>query len=253
MSKNSHKTLRLRIIRHLREWHRRLGIIAAFFLIFLSLSGIALNHTETLSLGHKPIKSSLLLDFYGIQKPSDVRFYLNDKLAVTNNIVWLNHHKILETQMPVVSAGLFSSMILIVTENQLYLFDQHGQMLDALDSASGLPENIKALHIGVQNIILLSGNGYYQTDQDLFDWQEIQPLTEPVWQRKTVPENEDYQQLILNYRAQFLTLERIIVDAHSGRIFGLFGVIMMDIMAILLILLSCSGVYIWLRYAKSKR
>ena len=54
------------------------------------------------------------------------------------------------------------------------------------------------------------------------------------------------------FRSQFLTLERIIVDGHSGRLFGLFGVLLMDLVAVLLILLSVSGVYIWLRKGKKK-
>ena len=57
----------------------------------------------------------------------------------------------------------------------------------------------------------------------------------------------------LAYRAQFLTFERIILDAHSGRLFGTFGVIFMDLVAVLLILLSISGVYMWVRHSRSKR
>jgi uncharacterized iron-regulated membrane protein len=45
----------------------------------------------------------------------------------------------------------------------------------------------------------------------------------------------------------------VMLDAHSGRIFGDLGVLFMDIVAIMLILLSVSGIYIWLRYARSKR
>ena len=73
-------SLHTRLIRHLREWHRKLGIIAAFFIIFLSLSGVALNHTTALSLDHQPITDKWLLDHYGIAPPSDVRFYQNNTL-----------------------------------------------------------------------------------------------------------------------------------------------------------------------------
>ena len=52
------KSLHSRLIRHLREWHRKLGIIAAFFIIFLSISGVALNHTTALSLSHQPITNT---------------------------------------------------------------------------------------------------------------------------------------------------------------------------------------------------
>ena len=96
-SPSSSKALHNRIIRHLREWHRKLGIVAAFFLIFLSLSGIALNHTDTLSLAHSPIKNSWLLDHYGIASPRDVRFYANNNLLVTDNLVWLDDKLLFES------------------------------------------------------------------------------------------------------------------------------------------------------------
>ena len=86
----SSTSLHNRLIRHLREWHRKLGIIAAFFIIFLSITGVALNHTTTLSLAHEPISNTWLLDHYGIAPPHDIRFYQHSSLQVTNNLVWLD-------------------------------------------------------------------------------------------------------------------------------------------------------------------
>ena len=54
------------------------------------------------------------------------------------------------------------------------------------------------------------------------------------------------------YQSQYLTVERIVLDAHSGRLFGDIGVFFMDIVAVLLILLSLSGLYIWLRHKQNK-
>mgnify|MGYP006981145103 CR=1 FL=1 len=79
------------------------------------------------------------------------------------------------------------------------------------------------------------------------------PPIEPNWITPIKASEKTTENVELVYRSQFLTLERIILDAHSGRIFGLFGVLFMDAVAILLILLSLSGVYIWIRYARAKR
>ena len=123
------KSLHSRLIRHLREWHRKLGIIAAFFIIFLSVSGVALNHTTTLSLAHQPISNTWLLDHYGIAPPSDVRFYQKNSLQVTNNLLWLNNSLLLESASDIVAATFISSAqdsnsqnILVVSGNQIYLF-----------------------------------------------------------------------------------------------------------------------------------
>jgi len=258
----SSKSLHNRLIRHLREWHRKLGIIAAFFIIFLSITGVALNHTSTLSLAHKPISNSWLLDHYGIAPPNDIRFYQNNSLQITNNLVWLNGKVLFESSADIISGGVMSANVssdtlvnvfVIASQDHLYIYNSEGEMLDQLGEESGTPEGIEALSIENNRVIVKTPSGYYQSNSDFFDWQAIYPLTEPLWITPQPVSFEKEQQATLAYRSQFLTLERIILDAHSGRLLGLAGVLFMDAVAILLILLSLSGVYIWMRYARSKR
>lgn len=254
------KSLHARLIRHLREWHRKLGIIAAFFIIFLSLSGVALNHTTTLSLAQQHITSIWLLDHYGISAPDDVRFYQQNSLQVTNNLLWFNNKLILDSDTYIVAATLISptqnstdQIILAVGSDQITLFNQQGDIIDQLGGELGVPKNISAVKVDKNITLVKTDSGYFQTTSDFLTWHEVNFVTEPQW----IIDNEVPVKLInqaeLNYRSQFLTLERIILDAHSGRILGLFGVLIMDVVAILLILLSLSGIYIWLRYARAKR
>jgi len=253
-------SLHNRLIRHLREWHRKLGIIAAFFIIFLSISGVALNHTTLLSLAHQPISNLWLLDHYGISPPSDVRFYQQNSLQVTNNFIWLNSKLLQESTSNIVAATLISPVqnskdhiILVVSRDQISLFNQQGDLIDQLGKELGIPQNINALSVNKNNIIVKTPAGYFQTKTDFFEWHNVTFVDEPNWIKPIEVSKKAMRQAALIYRSQFLTLERIILDAHSGRIFGLFGVIFMDAVAVLLILLSLSGIYIWLRYARSKR
>lgn len=252
------KSLHARLIRHLREWHRKLGIIAAFFIIFLSISGVALNHTDTLSLAHQPITNSWLLDHYGIAPPSDVRFYQQNSLQVTNNLLWFNDQLLLDSTSEIIAATLIpwaqnSNAILAVSSDQIYLYSQQGELIDQLGEALGVPNNILALSVERNSIIVSTESGYYQTNSDFFEWQAVNFVIEPNWIKPIQASEQAMTKAELAYRSQFLTLERIILDAHSGRILGLFGVLLMDAVAVLLILLSLSGVYIWIRYARAKR
>jgi len=247
------RTLKARLIRHLREWHRRLGILAAFFLIFLSLSGIALNHTNWLTLAHQPIKTAWLLDYYGINPPKDIRFYHKGELRLTDNLIWLEEKLLLESETPVVSLAKFQQYWIVLTSSQLSMYNLEGEMLDQLDSNSGLPSDINGLSISKNSILLKSSTGYYQSDENLIAWRQVQMIKEPQW---LLPEHGSQQQVnnaIIQFKSQFLNWERIILDAHSGRILGDFGVLLMDLVALILILLSVSGLYIWVRYARSKR
>lgn len=52
------------------------------------------------------------------------------------------------------------------------------------------------------------------------------------------------------YPTQNVTMDRVLLDIHTGRIAGTMGIIMMDIAAIMLVLLSLSGAYMWYRRLK---
>jgi uncharacterized iron-regulated membrane protein len=47
-----------------------------------------------------------------------------------------------------------------------------------------------------------------------------------------------------------ITYERIAVDLHTGRIIGIVGVTLVDLVTIGLIILSFTGTYSWLRHRK---
>jgi len=55
------------IWRFLYKLHRYLGLSSAIVLLMLSLTGIALNHTEDLNLDSLMIDSKVILDWYGIK------------------------------------------------------------------------------------------------------------------------------------------------------------------------------------------
>ncbi len=251
--KKTKNSIRKRLMRYLREWHRRLGIFAAFFLIFLSITGIALNHTRLFSLSHQQISSPLLLSHYGIKPAGDVRFYQQKKWLVTDQLVWLEDKLVFESDETVVSLARFQSYILLATRSQLIIFTETGEIVEKLDSSSDLPVPISALSITDDNIVLNTADGYYQSDSDLMDWQTVQTLIKPSWIANEPVTQAELAVAQRKFQSQFLNWERVILDAHSGRLFGDVGVWFMDMVAIFLILLSISGIYIWLRYSKNKR
>jgi len=259
--KSSSKSLHNRIIRHLREWHRKLGIIAALFLIFLSISGIALNHTDTLALAHSPIKSEFLLDHYGISSPTDVRFYGDNHLIITDHLVWLGDKLLLESTSNIIGITPMTinkqQTFAVVSSDQLYFYTKSGELIDQLGDESGFPVGANAIALSYNMLVIKSAGRtlFYNNDTLMFQAMfQSDFLTKKVdWIIANKVNEETINTAKLNYRAQHLTLERIILDAHSGRILGVFGVLFMDMAAVLLILLSVSGIYIWLRYAKTKR
>ncbi|HSH28473.1 MAG TPA: PepSY domain-containing protein, partial [Thiohalobacter sp.] len=71
-----------------------------------------------------------------------------------------------------------------------------------------------------------------------------------TWAQTDTLPAELYEELVEHYRGEVLPLERVLLDLHSGRIFGRHGYLVMDVAAVLLIALALSGSLIWLRRRK---
>jgi len=236
-----------------RLWHRRIGVLSALFVLLLSITGIALNHTDLLRLSQQSIKSQWLLDHYGIKPPTDLRFYQIPNVTVMDNLVWFDKNMLVEVSGRIIAVVKLNSHIAIVMEDQLYLYNEQGLLVDHIDTNLGLPRDIQQVNIKNNILTLKTKHGYWASDEQLLSWHEILLNNEPKWvlsSGMSIQQKEVYK---LYFRAQFLTLERIILDAHSGRIFGTIGVLFMDAVAVLLIFLSLSGIYMWLRHVKNKR
>ncbi|MEW6989883.1 PepSY-associated TM helix domain-containing protein [Colwelliaceae bacterium 6441] len=246
------QSLHTKIIRHLRKWHRQLGIFTAIFLIFISISGIALNHTNALSLAHTSISQPWLLAHYGIKPPEVTRFYQHD-FYHTDHYVWFNNELLVETDYPVIALTTYQKYLVVVTQRALFIFTEQGEMVDKLTASLGLPNNIRHIAKQGSHLVLQANDGYFQSSGELFDWQSVQFIISPEFVTPIDVENDVIKEAQTRYQAQFLSWERVILDAHSGRIFGDWGVLFMDLIAIMLILLSISGLYIWLRYQRKKR
>ena len=78
-----------------------------------------------------------------------------------------------------------------------------------------------------------------QEDRLEADWSEQVPLP-----------GELRDILLKKYRGQGLTLERVLLDLHSGRLFGTFGVYIVDAAALLFLILAFTGVWMWMSRLK---
>ena len=55
------------------------------------------------------------------------------------------------------------------------------------------------------------------------------------------------------YRGTGLTLERVLLDIHAGRIPGATGVFLVDAAALLFLVLAISGLWLWARHLVNAR
>ena len=237
--------------RVIRKWHGHVGIAATLFLIFLVITGIILNHEETLKLDKREISTAWLMRWYGIPAASPESGYrMGDRYFSWEGEKWALGDKTLEgnAEHPV-GAVAVNGIHYVATSSALFLYQADGQLVDKLEKQALPAYPILALGLANGSVVLQSPSGMLASTDGL-SWKKTNTATTWVVSQP-LPEEVKRQMTVL--LASGLSLERILLDVHSGRIFGRYGPWVVDAAAIALLILGLSGGWIYVRSIKQGR
>lgn len=254
MTRRHPKPLRERL-RSLYSWHRWLGVVSALFVIWLAVTGIALEHGSLLELDRRQATSGWLHRHYGIQinVPAQALELDENWLSHVDGRLYLNEHMIDHAPPPVGLARL-GMLWAVATRESLWLLNDDAEVLEELHGLD-LPGRITALANSSNGLLLVTERGSYiadPLDPSWPDWVASERALNPPYTLKPLP-HALRSQLHANALGRALNWERVLLDAHSGRLFGQSGVWLMDAMAVAFIVLSVSGLWLWLRYRNARR
>jgi len=233
-----------------RRLHRSLGAVAAIFVFFMVLSGLAINHSNDLGLGQQPVSQTFLLDWYGLGKPEDIQSFAfgEDWLSFAGSQLYLND-KPVATISSGVGAVSNGDLLIAAGSDELLLLDPDGNLIERLPW--GLTSTAPIESIGLYKnamVILKSGGQLWLADADLLNWRQFDDIKViPHWSISESAPEALQQAITRNYRGEGLSLERLLLDLHSGRIFGSIGILVYDLLALTLGFLSISGLILWFR------
>lgn len=237
-------------LQSLLSGHKVVGMVATFFIIILSLTGILLLHTQDLELGDTYIENRSLLAMYDIEPENDpVTYFANG-----NYFTQIDHHLYMNgVELDLISDNLIGVVFLkdffiIGLESSLILETAEGELVEILDQAHGIPEDISSIGIHNDNIVINANDTLLSSNLDLVKWQSQSP-GEINWSEKARLPDQMMDTLMRLYLGEGLPLERVIQDVHSGRIFGTVGVVIVDLAVILFLALSITG---WLAWYKRR-
>lgn len=252
----SHKTRTpFKLLHSLYIWHRYIGLAAALFVILLAVTGLLLNHTDELGLDSIQVSSPALLDWYGIHAPADIRAFNAGTLTIAelNGQIYTNNARLPNIEGALIGAVALKDMVVAAIGGQLVLLTHAGELVDRMDSSSGVPAGMQAIGISDGGAtVIRTAQGDYQADAGLIKWSGV-PAAKVRWALPVTLDGAARQSLDNAWRGNGLPLERIMLDLHSGRILGQWGIYLMDAAAILFLLLSISGVWLWARRRASAR
>ncbi len=239
------------LARFIRRWHARLGITAALFFMVLIVTGLALNHTERLGLAHTSIQSEALTRWYGLPAPQLLAVYELEGEFIATPQVWLYlGHRLPGGGGPVIGVVRTPDMLVVATTFTLSLYTSAGERIDSLRGAALPHTPISGLGRIANAIVLKTANGVFSSE-DGIAWHAI-TTDKTVWARAQPP-NPQTLAHANKQLAPSLPLERIVLDLHSGRLFGSYGPFLMDAAALVLLALSLSGAWIQWRSWQQKR
>ncbi|HEX4869833.1 MAG TPA: PepSY domain-containing protein [Moraxellaceae bacterium] len=232
---------------HLRlfllRWHRRLGIVSALFVLLLAATGLLLNHTHELGLDRLPLENSLLRRLYGVAPaaeaaeaaaPALAQALPGGELTARGGRLRMGERDIGDCPrlVGIVEQG---GQVLAVCSNRLWLLTPDGQVIDQADSVRGVPEGLSAVAEGEGQVLLRAGDDSLAVDLSDLSLRPAVPVPGVAWREAAPAADPD------------LDWEQVLLDLHSGRLFGRAGVILMDAMAILFMILAVSGLVMWRR------
>ena len=255
MTRHPKTRTRGRLLRSLYIWHRYFGLTTALFVVVLSVTGLALNHTESLQLDARHVQSDTLLDWYGIKAPDTIVSYHagTHTISQLGNDIYLDLQRVPSAVGTLAGAVEFADLIVAGLDEGLLLFTASGELIEQLGTAAGVPAGIQAVGTDTTgNLVIKTAKGIYQTDENFITWTAATG-NGIAWAEAAPLEEGLARALRDTWRGSGLSLERVLLDVHSGRILGDAGVWLVDAAALLFLLLAGSGLWLWGRRRASAR
>ena len=232
----------------INQIHKFTGIAVCIFLIHLSITGIFLNHTEDLGLDEKYTASPIILSLYNISIPSQEESFLVDNFFISRfgDQVFMNNQPIIKNESPIMGAAFSNKILTIAFQNEMVLLTQEGELIERITSAAELPKNIQKLGVSEDILYLKTPDQLWQSSDQAQAW-ELSGSGFNNWSNEVVMSDEQTKQIETYFSGKGVSLEQFFLDLHNGNIIKNFGKWFLDLIAIFLLLLSISGIWIWLR------
>jgi len=236
--------------KRLRRLHRWLGLTCIVFLLILSITGVALNHSDELGLERRFLGSSWLLDWYGFNVPEPAASYAveQQRVSLVGNRLYLDATEAARGIRELTGAISWDGLIVATTSESLLYLSADAELVDRLEVGSELPGSIQNSTVDAGRLLLRSEGRVFEYIESSLSAVVLEDASGGVvWSAATPVPAELLAEIHLSYRGPGLSVERLLYDLHSGRWLAGAGVWIMDGVAVLIIILSVTGFVLWRR------
>jgi hypothetical protein len=235
-------------------WHRRLGLSTFVVLIFLAISGFALNHSPGLKLNQINLSTNWLLSWYGFEVPAAEGFEVRESWFYNdgNKRLLVDGNSIAPCTAPLSAVAQTANSVFARCADGLILLTADGEFVEQFRPIDGLPANTKTVATIANRVYLITDSATVEFNPESLALisVDIATLSETLVdsQLASAPLPKSLQkQLKEQASGPSISLETLILDLHSGRFFGQFGVLFIDLIGLLVCILSITGLMAWIK------
>lgn len=235
--------------RFLLKFHHRVGVAIFVFVVFLVATGVLINHSNALGWDKQHLASAFWLKLYGVNvsrvesgfpvanhwvSHASSRLYFDDQPLVECNAPLMG-----AVAMPA-SAGLGNGVVALC-DDAVVLFTLAGELIEKMPLQGG---RVSGLALKDDVIHARRGESVAQFNVAEGKWTNVDtPADSLVWGvPATLPEAVASRLPFAN-TPDDLTWERLLLDLHSGRLFGPVGVLVVDLAGLLMLVLALTGLW----------
>ncbi|MFA5940443.1 MAG: PepSY-associated TM helix domain-containing protein [Sinimarinibacterium sp.] len=241
----------------LREWHKRIGLFAFAFMGWLGFSGVLINQSADWGYDTIRVDWGWVMALYGLHPEAPRTGYTADGrwLAITGDYTLLDAQplaELIEAPLGFVAGGSADRPLLFVaTGSSVVMLTADGARYDELRSPILPVSNLRRIGKTADGAIAVQDLDAFQSRDNGDSWSAVDPLQVRWSTIEEIPEPERGR--LLPYSRPSVSLEHVLVDAHSGRLFGSFGAWIINFVGLAAIGLSISGIWMWWRIRSNRR
>ncbi|MGK0190086.1 MAG: hypothetical protein ACI9R3_005906 [Verrucomicrobiales bacterium] len=222
-------------------------------MLFVSLTGVLLNHADDFSLNEKQVSSPWLLNRYGMGLEGEpVSFVVNGHIVTDWGGNTFLDGVALGLSGEIVGAIEAGDGIGIFCTDVIHLVDAEGALFESLDEGV-LPEGRIEAVAKVGHAIRMEAGDRWHFSDDYLEFDVIEKGAEiSNWSSSVQTPKALRGEIEKSYHGGGLPWSRLLLDLHSGRFFGSIGRWVVDSCVVLLVFLSITGLRLGLRNRRGK-
>jgi hypothetical protein len=228
------------------DLHRYIGLIICIFLVLLSITGIFLNHTEDLKLSQRHLKWPWLMKIYGFEVPKvEQHFEVGDHfISNYQGQIFIDGQSSFVIQDALKGVVINNHIFYIATSEAVYLFSDQQDFIDILEPPVDSIQSIGQDQL--TNTILIQDNvrQIWSLNDIENDWQLTEIQSNP-WSIETSMTSMQQEMMKNYFFGKGISLEQFLLDIHNGAILKKLGKYLLDIVGILTLVLSITGIWMW--------